>query len=119
MTRLALAFVVAALTLAAPSLASAPPVGKLPPGPVQTISTTRGQLVAIALPHGVAGRVWRGASWTGSHATLHQVSEADVDKSVVLVFHADARGTVTIRYALTRGETAHAYAARTFRITVR
>jgi len=41
---------VAALVLVLPATASAPPVGKLPKGPVTTVRAPRGTLVAVALP---------------------------------------------------------------------
>jgi hypothetical protein len=39
------------LVLPLPAAATAPPVGPLPKGPVTSISTHRGALVAVALPH--------------------------------------------------------------------
>jgi hypothetical protein len=113
----ALSAMLAALAVVLPATASAPPVGKLPAGPVSAISTQRGQLVAVALPH-VAGRSWRIARAVNSKV-LREVSEADVGKNVVVVFRAFGRGKATVRFALTRGETAHAYASRTFNVVVR
>ena len=107
--RLALAALAGAFILAAPAAASAPPVGSLPAGPTQ--------LVAVALPRGTKGRVWRLAR-TVDAKVLREVSEADVGANVVVVYKAIGRGTVTVAYALTRGETAHAYAARRFAVSV-
>ena len=110
----------AALALAAPVVASAPPVGPLPAGPTTTISTARGELVAVWLPAQPAGRVWR---LKGSVDTrvVQQVSEANVGgtKNVVVVFRAVGPGTAKLAYGATRGETAKAYAAKRFTITVR
>jgi hypothetical protein len=108
----------AAAVLAAPAVASAPPVGPLPAGPIQQITTQKGQLVAFALPHSSGGRVWRQAN-TVSPKVLVEVSEGDVGSSVVIVFRASGKGTATVAYGLTKGETAHAYASRKFTVTVK
>ena len=115
--RFALAVAGCAFILAAPATASAPPVGPLPAGPVQHITTQRGELVAIALPHPANGRVWRLAR-TVDPKILREVSEADVGSNVVVVFRSYRPGRVTVAYALTKGETAHAFAARRFAISV-
>lgn len=109
---------VCALTVAGVAAATAPPVGPLPPGPVSTITTTRGQLVAFALPHRSGGLVWRAATYPGVKV-LRPLSEADVANAVVLTYRAEGRGKVTLKFALTRGETRKAYAARTFIVSVR
>jgi hypothetical protein len=109
----------AALTgaLAAAGLADSTPVGPLPAGPTATIVTRQGQLVAVALPHRSRGKVWRVArQFDGT--VLHQVSEADVGASVVLVFRATGHGSTTVVFALTRGERAQAYEARRFSVRV-
>lgn len=103
---------------AAARTASAPPVGPLPAGPASTISTQRGQLVAVALPRRANGRVWRIARAIDPKV-LVQVSEGDLGASVVLVFRAKARGTARVFFGLTRGETAKAYEARRFVVEVR
>ena len=108
----------AAVTAAAVARASAPPVGPLPPGYKAAIATRAGELVAVALPHRSGGRVWRIArAFDGK--IVHQVTEADVGTNVVLVFKADGRGSTTLVFALTKGETAKALDARTFAVTVR
>jgi hypothetical protein len=119
------AFVAAAaaltVTLAAVAgarTAAAPPVGPLPSGPTSTIQTQAGQLVAFALPHRASGRVWRIARAIDSNV-LVQVGEADVGANVVLVFKAKRKGTATVTFGLTRGETAKAYEARRFTVNVR
>ena len=114
----ALVVVAAAAVLAVPATATAPPVGALPPGPVATIQTKPGQLVAIALPHRAGGVVWRLAR-NVDPKVLREVEEADVGSTVVVVFKAFRRGTVRVVYAATRGETAKALEARTFRVVVR
>jgi hypothetical protein len=116
--RTALAGLAAAAFLVAPAWAAAPPVGPLPAGPTAQITTKRGELVAVALPAQPSGRVWR---LKGSIDTrvVREVSEADVGKDVVIVFRASGRGATTLSYGSTRGETAKAYAAKRFHITVR
>jgi len=115
-TTLAVAAAVAASATAA--CASAPPVGPLPAGPTSTIATTAGELVAVALPHRSGGRSWRIARAFNS-SVVREVSEADVGANVVIVFKATGAGTATLRFALTRGETAKALESRTFVVRVR
>ena len=109
------ALIVAAATGAVAG-ATAPPVGPLPGGPTATLATQKGQLVAVALPHRSGGRVWRIARSFDSHV-LRQVSEADVGANVVLVFQVTGRGTTTLAFGLTVGETTKAHESR--RLTVR
>lgn len=97
--------------------AAAPPVGPLPAGPVSTVSTTKGQLVAFALPLRRSGLVWRIARPV-KPAVLRQVSEATVGQSVVLVFRATERGAATVIFGLTRGETARAYESRRYLVRI-
>jgi len=108
----------AGAAVAGAGLTTAPPVGPLPAGPTSTIETQKGQLVAFALPHRSAGRGWRVARAFNSRV-LQQVSEGDVDASVVLVFRATGKGTTTVSFGLTRGETAKAYESRRFTVRVR
>ena len=112
------AAVVVAAALAGAGLADAPPVGPLPKGPTSTIQTQKGQLVAFALPHRANGRVWRVARQFDA-GVVRQVSEGDVGNSVVLVFKAVGKGTTTVAFGLTRGETAKAYDSRRYTVTVR
>jgi hypothetical protein len=107
----------AALVLALPATASAPPVGPLPKGPVTTIRANGGSLVAVALPRRANGLVWRLARRVDPRV-LVEVSEADVGKSVVVVYRAVRAGKVRVAYGLTRGETRRAYASLTFAVTV-
>jgi hypothetical protein len=110
----------AGLAIAAAGVAdaSAPPVGPLPPGPTSTIATRVGELVAVALPHRANGRTWRVARAYNSSVVREQ-SEADVGATVVLVFKTLSPGRVTLAFGLTRGETAHAFESRTFKVQVR
>jgi hypothetical protein len=103
--------------LAAGARATAPPIGPLPAGPTSTVATQHGELVAIALPHRPQGRVWRIAT-PANAKILTEVTEADVGASVVTIFRALRPGTTTLRFALTRGERAHAYESRSFVIRV-
>jgi len=114
----AAALTVTMATVAGARTAAAPPVGSLPSGPTSTIQTQVGQLVAFALPHRSSGRVWRIARAIDSKV-LVQVGEADVGANVVLVFKAKGKGTATVSFGLTRGETAKAYEARRFTVNVR
>ena len=116
MLRITVGAAMLALVLAFPALASAPPVGPLPPGPVTAISTPKGSLVSVALPS-PAGKSWRLARAV-SPSVLVQVSEANVGTSVVIVYRAVGRGSVSVRYGLTRGETRKAYASATFNVRV-
>jgi len=112
-----LAIISASLVLAGVAGATAPPIRHLPKGPSASMSTQRGQLVAVALPH-VAGKSWRIAR-APKPSVLRQVGEADVGKNVVVVFKAFGRGRATVVFGLTRGESPTATASRTFVVTVR
>jgi hypothetical protein len=110
--------------LSAPSLqasvASAPPVGPLPPGQVTSVSTPAGSLVAIALPgqNASSGLVWRLARGVNTKM-LRQVSERNVGRDVVVVYRAVGRGQGTVAYGLTKGETRKAYKSVTYKVSVR
>jgi hypothetical protein len=113
--------VVAAGATAVGAAGDSTPIGPLPAGPVTKIQTTRGQLVATALPRqrAASGLVWRVARQVDSRV-LVQVSEADVGQSVVVVFRAVGRGNATVRFAATRGDSSSkAVKSATFRVTVR
>jgi hypothetical protein len=115
---LGVAAVVAAATLAGIAAADSTPVGPLPAGPTTTIRTQKGQLVSVALPRRANGRVWRIARPVDARV-LRQVSEGDIGRSVVLVFRAVGRGSATVAFGLTRGETAKAYESRRVTVHVR
>jgi len=115
--RIALPVAIAGLVLAAPAVADAPPIGPLPAGPTSHITTKRGELFAVALPAQSAGRVWR-LKGSINAKVVNEVSEANVGKLVVVVFRATGKGRTSLSYASTRGETAKAFAAKRFKITV-
>ena len=110
------AAVSAALVLVLPAEASAPPVGKLPKGPVTTVRTPKGTLVALALPR-LKGLSWRLARQVDSRVVV-QVGEGNVGTSVVITFRAKAAGHTKVIYAATRGESSVARAARTLDVTI-
>lgn len=113
--------VVVAVTAAAAARGDSTPIGPLPRGPVTTIDTTRGALVAVALPRQKpsTGLVWRVARRVDTKV-VRQLSEADVGASVVLVFRATGKGEAAIRFALTRGESSpKAIRSATYRVRVR
>jgi hypothetical protein len=114
---IAAAAIAVALMLALSAIASAPPVGPLPKGPVTTIHAKAGTLVAVALPHRAGGLVWRLARGVDPKV-LVEVSEADVGKNVVVVFRAAGPGKARLAYGLTRGESRGARASLTFAVTV-
>ena len=101
--RLVLATALLALT-ATPALADSTPIGKLPAGPVASVTTHRGLFVAVALPHPAdKSLVWRLARRVDAKV-LREVSEADVGKTVVIVFAVTGKGKASVIYALTRGD---------------
>jgi hypothetical protein len=59
--------------------------------------------VALAVPQRSEGRVWRVARAFDA-SVLHQVSEANVGASIVLVFRAGRAGHATVSLALTRSD---------------
>jgi hypothetical protein len=103
---LAMLVVGAALALAAAARGDSTPIGPLPPGPVSTVTTSPNQLVAIALSHAskTSGLVWRLARKYDSRV-VRQISAADVDANVVVVFKVLSRGKTSLVFALTRGDT--------------
>jgi hypothetical protein len=111
------ASLLAALVFTFSAVASAPPVGPLPKGPVTSISTSKGSLVSVALQSRV-GKSWRLARAVNAHV-LVQVSEANVGNAVVIVYRAVGTGSVSVRYGLTRGEQRKAFASATFDVRVR
>jgi hypothetical protein len=111
-----LAGAVALPVTAGAASATAPPVGPLPAAKVTTVKTTRGQLVSIALPTR-GGYVWRVARPIAARV-VRQVGEGNIGRVVVLVFAAVGRGHASIVLAETRGETARAYRAVRYEVTV-
>jgi hypothetical protein len=65
--------------------ADSTPVGRLPPGPLSTITTGPDHLIAVALPHASkkSGLSWRLARRYDSRV-LREISEADVGTNVVV-----------------------------------
>jgi hypothetical protein len=108
----------ALLLAATPAIASAPPVGPLPPGQVTSVSAKRGTLVAVALPAQTSssGLVWRLAR--GNPAVVRQVAERNLGPAIVIVYRTAGRGNATISYGLTKGESRKAYKSVTYKITV-
>jgi hypothetical protein len=114
---LAAAVLVAALAAALTAGATAPPVGPLPKAKVTRVATTKGSLVAIALPKR-RGYDWRIAR-TVKRAVLRQQTEGNLGRNVVLVFRAVGRGRASVTVAETRGERPHAFRAVRYDVTVR
>jgi hypothetical protein len=112
------AMVASMLVGAGVARADSTPVGPLPAGPVSTVTTKKGQRVAVALPRASAasGLVWRVARSYDSRV-VRQLSEADVGSSVVLVYRVAGTGSTSLVFALTRGDTSsRAVKAATYRI---
>jgi hypothetical protein len=110
-----------ALAVTATADASSAPVGPLPRGPVSTITTSPGQLVAIALPSAAksSGLVWRIARRYNA-SVVREVSEADVGANVVVIYKVAGKGTTSVVFALTRGDTSSkAVKASTYKIASR
>jgi hypothetical protein len=93
------------LFVASAARAESTPVGTLPDGTVSTVNTQRGALVAVALPRPKpsTGLVWRLARNVDSKI-VRQADEVESASSVVVVFRVVGRGTASIVFALTRGE---------------
>lgn len=102
------------------SVASAPPVGPLPPGQITTVSAVRGTLIAVALPGQPAstGLVWRLARPVNVKV-LRQVSERNIGRDVIVVYKAVSAGDATVAYGLTKGETRKAYKSVTYKMRIR
>jgi hypothetical protein len=98
--------IVVALVVAVTAQADSTPIGPLPRGPVSTISTTRNQLVAVALPNTGSGTglLWRIARPYNARV-VRETTEGNVGTTVVVVFKAVGSGTTSVVFALTRGDT--------------
>jgi len=104
--------------LAGASAASAPPVGPLPKSPVTTIHTVTQELIAIPLPRGQSGLVWRAAP-PYDPSVVRPYAEQDIAKNLtVLVYIAVALGTAHLNFGLTRDEHVKAYRAARYVIVV-
>lgn len=108
---------VAAASLAGAAGASAPPIGPLPPSPVTTITTHVQEYVAIALPRGHSGLVWRAAQ-PYSARVVRPFADHDVGDLSVLVYLAVRPGTATLNFALTNDDRPKAYRAARYRVIV-
>jgi hypothetical protein len=95
-----------ALVVAAGAAADSTPIGPLPHPQRTTVATHPGALVAVALPRQRAssGLVWRIARPLNARV-VREVEERDLAKTTVVVFRVAGRGTATISFALTRGDT--------------
>ncbi len=82
-----------------------------------TLKTTRGSYFSVTVPARRGGYVWRVARAYNSKV-VGQVAEADVAQTIVLVFKATGRGHTSIVVAETKGETAKAYRAVRYDVTV-
>ncbi len=103
---------------AAAAIASAPPVGPLPAGPTKEIRVSERQTFTVTLPKPtVAGGVWRIARPIDA-SVVREIAEGDSPAGVWVRFRAIDTGTTRIVFALTRGETSRALAARRFHVTV-
>ncbi len=99
--------------------ATAPPIGKLPPSPVTTIVTYTQELVAIALPRGESGLVWRAAPPYDARVT-RPYAEEDIGKNLtILVYLARRPGTARLDFGLTNDEQPKVYRAARYRIVVK
>ena len=85
--------------------AESTPVGALPAGPVSTVNTQRGLLVAVALPRPKpsSGLVWRIARQFDA-GVVRQLDEVETASSVVVVFKTVGHGKTSIVFALTHGD---------------
>jgi hypothetical protein len=109
--------VVAAIT-AGSGHTSAPPVGSLPSGPVSTITTKAGELVAVALPQHTDGMGWRIARAFNSNVLREVGEQSNIGGNLVVVFKATGTGNTSIIFALTRGERPNAAQSRRFNFRV-
>jgi hypothetical protein len=117
-TLLAAGALAAAGVLAGSSGASAPPVGPLPKSPVTTIHTVVQELVAIALPRGRSGLVWRAAP-PYDPTVVRPYAEQDIAKNLtILVYLAVAPGTAHLNFGLTNDEQPKVYRAARYAIVV-
>jgi hypothetical protein len=104
---------------AAAAGASAPTVGPLPAGTTTAIASTPDRTWAVTLPRPVIkGGVWRIARAFDAAVVREQTERTLATGAVRITFRTVGPGTTRVVFALTRGETAKAYAARIFKFTV-
>jgi hypothetical protein len=109
----------AAAVVAAAASAASIPVGPLPAGVEQRVNAKADSTFRVTLPKpGVAGGTWRVArAYDGKLVT--ETGEGDLRNGGVWVeYRALAPGKTDIVFAVTRGETRHAYAARTYHVVI-
>jgi len=100
------------------ALGSSPPIGHLPPGPKQAIRVKAHGSFKVLLPRSKCpGLVWRLAR-PYAKEVARQTGEGEEENIIWVRFSSGRPGTTRLVYALTRGETAHAYESRTYVITV-
>ena len=94
-------------------------MGPLPHGPTASVYFAVGESYTARLPQPkVAGRVWRIARpFNGK--VVSETREGETKQQVWVTFRAVGNGSTRVVFSLTRGETAHAYAAHTFSFHVR
>jgi hypothetical protein len=99
--------------------ATAPPMGKLPPSPVTTIVTYPQELVAIPLPRGESGLVWRAAPPYDARV-VRPYAEEDIARNLtVLVYLARKPGTAALNFGLTNDDHPKVYRAARYRVVVK
>jgi hypothetical protein len=100
------------------ALASAGPVGPLPNGPTTSARLPVGKTYTAKLPQPkVAGRVWRIARpFDGK--VVGETHEGETKHYVLITFRAVGKGSTRVVFAMTRAESAHAYAAHAFSFRV-
>ena len=99
--------------------ATAPPIGKLPPSPVTTIVTYSQELIAIPLPRGESGLVWRAAPPYEARVT-RPYAEQDISKNLtVLVYLARRPGTARLNFGLTNDDQPKVYRAARYLVVVK
>lgn len=110
--------IAAAAALAGSSGATAPPIGPLPKSPVTTIHTVAQELIAIALPRGQSGLVWRAAP-PYDPSVVRPYAEQDIAKNLtILVYLAVKPGTAHLNFGLTNDDKPRAYRAARYVIVV-
>ena len=105
--------------IAAAALASAPPVGRLTALKTTFVKTTPDRMVVVTLPRpAIKGGVWRIARAFDAEVVQQLGERTLATGGVRITLQATGPGTTRVVFALTKGETARAYAARAWQITV-
>jgi hypothetical protein len=99
--------------------ATAPPIGKLPPSPVTTIITHTQELIAIPLPRGESGLVWRAAPPYDARVARPYAEQDMAGNVTVLVYLTRRPGTATLNFGLTNDDHPKVYRAARYRIVVK